>query len=116
MVATQARLTVTPATPRGRKSLPSPAPRLTVAGELDLFTTATLVNGVGSALQTRGRGQYVLDCTEVRVCTYDGLRALVSIQERAERGGLDLILVPGRGVQRALDLFGVTERFHLTQE
>jgi anti-anti-sigma factor len=79
-------------------------------GELDMGTVPVLRRAT-----TGRRGPVVLDLREVEFIDAAGLRLLLELDALSRQDGFDLLLVPGRVVERLLGLTGVRGRFTLRE-
>jgi anti-anti-sigma factor len=80
---------------------------LALAGDLDMVATFNLEPEVDRLLAERGVRRLILNLADVGLIDSAGVGALVSIRERTEQLGVELILanVPGP-VQRVLEITG----------
>ena len=80
---------------------------LTLTGDLDMVATFNLEPEVDRLLAERGVRRLILNLADVRFIDSAGVGALVSIRERTEHLGVELILanVPGP-VHRVLEIAG----------
>jgi anti-sigma B factor antagonist len=80
---------------------------LALAGDLDMVATFNLEPEVDRLLAERGVRRLILDLADVGLIDSAGVGALVSIRERTEQLGIELILanVP-RPVHRILEITG----------
>lgn len=96
----------------------SPAPDVlvfTVAGEVDLATSATVRERLLADRSWTGRGA-VVDLTGVTFLGSAGIMTLLEVRERAEQEGTDLVLVvPGPVVARTLEIAGVYSGFTIRE-
>jgi anti-sigma B factor antagonist len=96
-----------PATPRGDGTCVDVA----VSGDFDMLATFKLEPEVDRLLAETRVGRLILDLAETQFIDSAGVGALLSIRERTEQLGVELILanVPDP-VQRVLDLTGNRRR------
>jgi anti-sigma B factor antagonist len=81
--------------------------RLSVGGEIDLLTAASLVEAAAEPLGT-SPATLVLDLSEVTFCDSAGVAALVKIYHRATGQGTDLrVQGAGQMVRHVLEISGV---------
>jgi anti-anti-sigma factor len=80
---------------------------LALAGDLDMVATFNLEPEVDRLLAERGVRRLILNLADIGLIDSAGVGALVSIRERTEQLGVELILanVPGP-VQRVLEITG----------
>ena len=83
--------------------------RVLLHGELDI-AAAPLLEQEWQRIEERGKQVTVLDLAGLTFIDASGLRAVLSVTERAENGGRGLSLVgAGRAVRRVFDLVGCGE-------
>jgi len=91
--------------------------RLAVVGDLDLSTVATLGQRARAALRLHRPGRLIVDLREVTFLDSTGIRLLLSLAHDAREGGYRLTLVRGGvEVQRALEITGTREQFHVVDD
>jgi anti-sigma B factor antagonist len=84
---------------------------LTVAGELDYFTSAAFGDRLAEAMAL-GRPTTVLDLAGVEFCDSAGLAALIHAGQRAKRTHTELVLrAVHPAVLRVLSIAGLTAMF-----
>jgi anti-anti-sigma factor len=85
-------------------------PRITVAGELDLFTSPQLVDAVTAALKAIPARDVVVDLSGVTFIDASAVGALVHARQECRRVGGRLTVFGARGmVAEVLHLTGVAE-------
>jgi anti-anti-sigma factor len=90
---------------------------VTLAGKLDMVATFNLEPEVDRLLAENSINRLVLNLAQVRFIDSAGVGTLVSIRERTEQVGVELVLanVPGP-VQRVLDLTCTAVLSHWSKE
>lgn len=81
-------------------------PLVTVTGEVDLATAPQLVQALAEASASTGGGPLKVDLTEVAYLDSAAMAALYRFTPQ----GLELVLVEGSVIERALDIGGLLEQ------
>lgn len=92
-----------------------PAPRVIVAGELDLLTSVALKDHLAT-LTSQKPSRVVLDLTAVTFFDSSALNVVIHAQQAAGAGKFELTVIPSAAVNRVLDLTGVADHLTLAQE
>lgn len=84
---------------------------LRIGGDIDLATTPRLTELVRQRLTAAVLNAVVVELTDVTFCGSAALELLLQAQHRVDRRGTALYLVPGRAMDKVLDLTGLRDRF-----
>ncbi len=91
--------------------------RITVEGELDGFAAPRLVEAVQAVAASNQPAEVTVDLSRLDFIDSAGMRALIQIEHEAERGQLQLAVVPApEPVSELLEVAGVAGRLRVVED